>query len=107
MGVELKVGDHLMNNIQKDYPTDCETCCAKLLIEWLDSTPSASWDSLITAVDRLPPCESYGMYSSTKWNHIIHYLNQAHVHIWMAAVSWFPEFVSIKPVFQINNHTVR
>ena len=71
LGVELKVGDHLMNNIQKDYPTDCETCCSKVLIEWLDSTPSASWDSLITAVDRLPPYESYGMYISIKWNQII------------------------------------
>jgi len=57
LGEQLKVGDHLMRIIEHDYPNDCETCCSKMLTEWLDNTPTASWEDLTTAVNNLP---SYG-----------------------------------------------
>ena len=51
LGAELGVGDHLMDIIEHDHPNDCETCCRKMLDEWLDC--SSSWDDVIVAVDTL------------------------------------------------------
>ena len=59
LGKLLEVGAHLMNIIEHDHPNDCETCCSKMLTEWLDNTPTASWESLITAVTSL---SSFGMF---------------------------------------------
>ena len=59
LGKLLKVADHLMNIIEHDHPNDCETCCSKMMTEWLDNNPTASWEDVITAVDNL---QSYGMY---------------------------------------------
>ena len=42
-----------MNIIEHDHPNDCETCCSKMLTEWLDNTTDASWENLTTAVDKL------------------------------------------------------
>ena len=42
-----------MDNIEHDHPTNCETCCSKMLAEWLQSNPAACWEDLITAVDSL------------------------------------------------------
>ena len=56
LGEQLKVRDHLMNIIEKDHPNDCETCCSKMLTEWLDNTADASWEILSTAVNNLSSC---------------------------------------------------
>jgi len=53
LGKELKIGDNLMKIIEHDYPNDCERCCNKLLSDWLDIRPTASWEDLIIAVDNL------------------------------------------------------
>ena len=53
LGKELGVGDHLMNIIECNFPSDCEACCSKMLTEWLSITPFASWEDLINAVDNL------------------------------------------------------
>jgi len=58
LGKQLKVDDHLMNIIEYDHPNDCATCCGKMLTEWLDNIPNASWEDLTTAVTNL---SSYGM----------------------------------------------
>ena len=58
LGSQLNIQQHLMGNIEHDYPQDCETCCSKMFSEWLDTEPSASWGDVITAVDKI----SSGMY---------------------------------------------
>jgi len=58
LGAELGVGDHLMDIIEHNHPNNCETCCRKMLGEWLRRTPSACWEDLTTTVDKLL---AYGM----------------------------------------------
>jgi len=53
LGIQLKIDYHLMDNIEHDYPTACEQCCRKMLAEWLDNTPAACWEDVITAMDHL------------------------------------------------------
>lgn len=51
LGRNLKISEDLLNIIEKDYPHDCESCCSKMLNEWLDLTPNASWKLLHDAID--------------------------------------------------------
>ena len=53
LGVQLDIDNHLMDNIDHDYPKDCEMCCSKMLAEWLNKNTGACWEDLIIAVDRL------------------------------------------------------
>jgi len=53
LGMQLKIDYHLMDNIQQDFPSDCEMCCNKMLAEWLQSNSAACWEDLIVAVDNL------------------------------------------------------
>ena len=53
LGKNLEINDDLLNIIEKDYPHDCERCCSKMLSEWLDLTPDASWKILYDAMDKL------------------------------------------------------
>ena len=69
-GMQLKIDYHLMDNIQQDFPSDCEMCCNKMLAEWLQSNSAACWEDLIVAVDNLL---SYG--KSFIYLFITHYQN--------------------------------
>ena len=51
LGRNLKINEDLLNIIEKDYPY-CEDCCSKMLNDWLDSKPDASWGILLTAIDK-------------------------------------------------------
>ena len=42
-----------MDNIEHDHPDSCERCCSKMILEWLDINPAASWEDIISAVDSL------------------------------------------------------
>ena len=53
LGRNLDLDDHLLNIIETNYPNDCESCCSKVLTEWLDLTPDASWKILNYAVDKI------------------------------------------------------
>ena len=53
LGKNLNIDEDLLNIIEKDYPHDCENCCSKMLSDWLDLTPEASWQILLDAVDKL------------------------------------------------------
>jgi len=63
LGAELEIGDHLMDIIEHNHRNDCETCCSKMLSEWLNCTHSATWEDLVTAVDNLL---SHGMFVYTR-----------------------------------------
>ena len=61
LGVELNLCDHVMNIIEHDHPNDSETCCSKMLTEWLDNNSAATWGDLNAAMDNL---QSDGMFVS-------------------------------------------
>ena len=52
LGRNLGIDDTLLSITEKDHPHDCETCCSKMLSEWLDVTPNASWKMLYNAMDK-------------------------------------------------------
>ena len=49
LGRNLSIDENLLNIIEKDNPNDCENCCSKMLSNWLDQTPHASWGILLDA----------------------------------------------------------
>ena len=51
LGKNLNINEDLLNIIDNDYP-HCEDCCSKMLSDWLDFTPHASWETLLNAVDK-------------------------------------------------------
>ena len=52
LGKNLDIDDDLLNIIEKDNPDSCENCCSKMLSEWLDLNPNASWRILLDAVNK-------------------------------------------------------
>ena len=53
LGRNLNIGEDLINIIEKDNPQNCEECCSKLLHDWLEVTPDATWGILLEAADRV------------------------------------------------------
>ena len=43
-----------LNIIFSDFRNDSKECCGRLLSQWLDKTPDASWNQLLSAIDDLP-----------------------------------------------------
>ena len=52
LGRNLEIEDNLLNIIETNNPHDSESCCSKMLNEWLDLTPNASWKILNNAIDK-------------------------------------------------------
>ena len=52
LGRHLYIHENFLNIIEKDNPRSCENCCSKMLSDWLESTPNASWAVLLDAVDK-------------------------------------------------------
>ena len=52
LGRHLDIHEHILNITEKDNPHSCESCCSKMLSDWLDSTPNATWAVLLDAVDK-------------------------------------------------------
>ena len=61
LGSRLNVGEHLIRNIEYDYPNDCERCCRIMLSKWLEETPHPTWGVLMSAIDEVSD-NSIGMY---------------------------------------------
>lgn len=53
LGRHLYIREDLLNIIEKDNLHSCENCCSKMLCDWLESTPNASWEVLLDAVDKM------------------------------------------------------
>ena len=64
LGTQLNIDRHLMDNIECDHPSDCESCCRKMFSKWLDINPAASWDDIVTAVDTLTITNGMFVYFS-------------------------------------------
>ena len=50
LGSRLNMGENLIENIEYDYPIDCERCCRIMLCKWLEETAHPTWDTLIRAL---------------------------------------------------------
>ena len=61
LGRILNIREDLLRNIENDYPQDCEECCGRMLNDWLELTPDATWQTLLHAIDRVQSTPE-GMY---------------------------------------------
>jgi len=57
LGKNLNVQDEILKIIEKDYGPECEECCSRMLNQWIEVTPNATWGMLLEAVDKIE-----GMY---------------------------------------------
>ena len=53
LGRILNVREDVLRNTEKDHPQDCEECCSRMLNDWLELTPDATWGALLEAIDRV------------------------------------------------------
>ena len=63
LGSQLNMGDHLIRNIEHDYPNDCERCCRIMLSKWLEETAHPTWGILKSALDKISD-NTTGLYNS-------------------------------------------
>ena len=54
LGRNLDIREDLLKIIEKNYPQDCEECCSKMLNEWLELTPNATWGIILEVLDKIP-----------------------------------------------------
>lgn len=53
LGLELVVSHKVLKVIQADHRNDVETCCRLMFEKWLERTPDASWEQLVTALNNI------------------------------------------------------
>ena len=53
LGLELGLESYHIANISRDHPNESVICCGKMLQNWLDIDPSASWRKLEDGVRRI------------------------------------------------------
>ena len=53
LGLELVDSNRILKVIKADHPNDVNICCRSMFDKWLDITPDASWDKLITALNNV------------------------------------------------------
>ena len=53
LGKNLNIDEDLLNITEKDYPHNFENCCSKILSDWLELNPQATWQILLDAVNKL------------------------------------------------------
>ena len=51
LGPELLVNNNVMQDIEANHCSDVSTCCRVMFEKWLEKTPDASWDELVTALN--------------------------------------------------------
>ena len=60
LGRSLNIKEDLLSIYEKDDPNNCEDCCIRMLSEWLDLTPHASWEMLLNAANDSQFTGNYG-----------------------------------------------
>ena len=53
LGVNLDLKSHQLGTIEKNHPGDDERCRTEMLICWLDSTTTPTWEAVAEALDRM------------------------------------------------------
>ena len=59
LGRNLDIREDILKIIEKNYPQDCEECCSRMLSQWLELTPNATWGMLLEVVDKIGPLENH------------------------------------------------
>ena len=52
LGIELLESSYIekLNVIEAEYPSDCDKCCSKMFMLWLNTKNTASWNELLEAL---------------------------------------------------------
>ena len=51
LGLKLVDSNEVLKVIETDNPHNTNTCCRVMFQKWLEKTPNASWNQLVTALD--------------------------------------------------------
>ena len=54
IGAKLDLSAGKLSEIGADYPSQCKTCCIKMLEGWLSVDLTASWKKLFVALESSP-----------------------------------------------------
>ena len=56
LGHQLNIDENSLDILQHNYPNNCEECCSRMLVDWLDQNTheNTTWEILIDAIHRLP-----------------------------------------------------
>ena len=50
LGLKLLVSNNVLKAIKANNSTDVTACCHEMFNKWLERTPDASWEQLVTAL---------------------------------------------------------
>ena len=53
IGVLLHITGGTLDAIEQEYPTNLNWCCDKMLQTWIETDESASWKTIVTAINSL------------------------------------------------------
>ena len=53
LGLELVDSNKALKVIEADHPGDNHACCRVMFEKWLEKTPDASWNHLVTALNNI------------------------------------------------------
>ena len=53
LGLELVDSNRLLRMIEADNPNNVKTCCRVMFEKWLEKTPDANWNQLVTALNNI------------------------------------------------------
>lgn len=53
LGLELVDSNRILKDIKTDHPSDVNACCISMFEKWLERTPDANWEKLITALNEI------------------------------------------------------
>ena len=53
LGLELVDDNNILQLITADHGNDTYTCCRKMFHKWLERIPDASWNNLVSALNKI------------------------------------------------------
>ena len=53
LGLELVDSNKILKVIETNHPSDVDTCCRLMFEKWLEKTPDANWNQLVTALNNI------------------------------------------------------
>ena len=53
LGLELVDSHKILRVIEADHRNNVDTCCRVMFEKWLEKTPDASWEQLVTALNNI------------------------------------------------------
>ena len=53
LGLKLMISNEVLKVIETDHPCNTNTCCRVMFEKWLEKTPNASWNQLVTVLDSI------------------------------------------------------